>query len=841
MKTSSLYLCVTLVLLMGMPVAAAPDSPGFLGLRIRAEDGGARIIAVSPDTGAETAGLNEGDLILQAGMVELGGLKTAQMTAELKGPLDSTLQVLVERFPGGGEPVEIRVVRGPRPKGMESHKPGYLSRPQREVNYVTSSLRNAKPRALGNVVQAWTHPEADPQDVNSALDRMLRSADLLAWTSDDANHASLEQFWTAAGSHEEFGAFVAGRDPETQLKAASVLARHAGSTPLAVSLLEGLAVQLEPALQELRAAVLRLAQAVAAGDAGGVFSLAEPGEDVFASNGWAAALGAGISDRAGVDLLRTDGLVERGSVPDEVARRIERSGLVVPWDSAPKNDATPLGTLSPPASPGFDLERLGGGTLNPDEHDGPLVLSFWATWCGPCKQEMPRLEELRAELADTGLEVWGLAVDEDLEDVPAFVEKQGWTMPIGLGDQQLMNRWGVGPIPRLFVLDAKGGVVLDKTGFNEMTFEKTSEEIRAFARGEMDLLPTFGHVVHGDGAAELVGKTSLDFEPTALSTDASGGLWIVHGNELHPVRFEGGELTVDHDTKLPLAVPGELVRWADLDGDGVEELITAKRGGPVLRVSHPDGSAIWTVRDPDPVGAFDVLRTAGGHRELVVLRTAYEQVPDPMGPLPNGQERPEVWKGHPRLDVHSAQGERVASVPLPEDVVQLVGSRDGDRLAVVLKGGGVHELSAGGVLSPVGLGARYARNGTWSDLDGDGREEFVAVGDNTWSVWRGRFGEQGTVATVVRVRGGDLVGIDGQDQERFKVDLQRSPGLSAITDLDRDGREELVLWAKWFGLAALQAGYEGHKVVAAPSTRMDRSSEDEGPAKRRKGRRGKRK
>jgi cytochrome c biogenesis protein CcmG/thiol:disulfide interchange protein DsbE len=115
-----------------------------------------------------------------------------------------------------------------------------------------------------------------------------------------------------------------------------------------------------------------------------------------------------------------------------------------------------------PEAPDFVLERLDGeGDLRLEELRGKaVVLNFWASWCNPCKEEAPFLEEVWREDRDRGLVVLGVDAKDFRRDARAFVERFDLTFPVvydGPGDT--LEGYGVTGFPETFVLDREGRVV----------------------------------------------------------------------------------------------------------------------------------------------------------------------------------------------------------------------------------------------------------------------------------------------------------------------------------------------------------------------------------------------
>lgn len=111
-------------------------------------------------------------------------------------------------------------------------------------------------------------------------------------------------------------------------------------------------------------------------------------------------------------------------------------------------------------APSLSIQSLNGkGAVSLDEMTGKVtVVSFWATWCEPCKQTLAQLEELRAKSGGT-VEVIGIAVDDTSRGVAELAKAQGVTFPIAWDENHsLMWRWSVEAMPTTYVLDTKGRI-----------------------------------------------------------------------------------------------------------------------------------------------------------------------------------------------------------------------------------------------------------------------------------------------------------------------------------------------------------------------------------------------
>ncbi|MNX67211.1 Thiol-disulfide oxidoreductase ResA [compost metagenome] len=102
-------------------------------------------------------------------------------------------------------------------------------------------------------------------------------------------------------------------------------------------------------------------------------------------------------------------------------------------------------------------------------------MNFWATWCPPCRAEIPDFIQVRASLNAKGFEIIGISLDEGgAKDVVPFAKEYGITYPLALGNQDVVDRYGgIRGIPTSFLLDRTGNIVQKWPGMiDRATLEK---------------------------------------------------------------------------------------------------------------------------------------------------------------------------------------------------------------------------------------------------------------------------------------------------------------------------------------------------------------------------------
>jgi peroxiredoxin len=142
--------------------------------------------------------------------------------------------------------------------------------------------------------------------------------------------------------------------------------------------------------------------------------------------------------------------------------------------------ATPLGPTS--LAPDFTLRTLEGQNLRLGEQRGRVVLvNFWATWCGPCRQEMPHLNKLYEKYKSSGFVLLGVNVDDDARQAAGVAGKLGVTFPVlPDADKRVSKQYDLSAMPSTVLIDRDGRVRYLHRGYQngfETTYEKQIREL----------------------------------------------------------------------------------------------------------------------------------------------------------------------------------------------------------------------------------------------------------------------------------------------------------------------------------------------------------------------------
>jgi peroxiredoxin len=138
--------------------------------------------------------------------------------------------------------------------------------------------------------------------------------------------------------------------------------------------------------------------------------------------------------------------------------------------------------LDKPA-PAFTLKTVDGKTVSLADYKGKAVLlNFWATWCGPCKLEMPWLIDMQKKYASQGFTVLGISEDDgSTKEVSDFTAKMGVDYPVLMYDDQMNKAYGgIDYLPTSYYIDRDGKVIVESGGLiSESEMEANIQKILA--------------------------------------------------------------------------------------------------------------------------------------------------------------------------------------------------------------------------------------------------------------------------------------------------------------------------------------------------------------------------
>jgi peroxiredoxin len=147
---------------------------------------------------------------------------------------------------------------------------------------------------------------------------------------------------------------------------------------------------------------------------------------------------------------------------------------------APRAEALDAGGKAPELT----LKDLSGKTISLSSLAGKVViLDFWATWCAPCREEMPELQKFYKKYNAQGLEVVGISVDKAPDGIKSFIDKLKVTFPVAHDDgHKVADKYSPPRMPSSYIIDRKGVVRYVHGGYragDAAEFEKEIKELLA--------------------------------------------------------------------------------------------------------------------------------------------------------------------------------------------------------------------------------------------------------------------------------------------------------------------------------------------------------------------------
>ena len=142
------------------------------------------------------------------------------------------------------------------------------------------------------------------------------------------------------------------------------------------------------------------------------------------------------------------------------------------------------GTAPNGPAPQFTLTERGGGPLSLAQYKGQVVmLNFWASWCGPCKTEMPLLENIYRKYNKMGFTLIGVNVEPDSKEADAWLKQTPVSFPVIYDkDSKVSQLYEVSGMPSTVIIDRKGNIRMLHRGYKPGDENEYLESIRTLVR-----------------------------------------------------------------------------------------------------------------------------------------------------------------------------------------------------------------------------------------------------------------------------------------------------------------------------------------------------------------------
>ncbi|MEM9254725.1 MAG: TlpA disulfide reductase family protein [Pseudomonadota bacterium] len=132
----------------------------------------------------------------------------------------------------------------------------------------------------------------------------------------------------------------------------------------------------------------------------------------------------------------------------------------------------------------FTLKSSGGDNIRLSEYRGQVVLiNFWASWCGPCRQEFPHLDDLHEKYTDLGFTVFGVNVEQDRQSADRVLREIPVNFPILFDDENVVSElYNVDAMPMTVLVDRSGAVRFLHRGYKPGYEDNYERQVRALIK-----------------------------------------------------------------------------------------------------------------------------------------------------------------------------------------------------------------------------------------------------------------------------------------------------------------------------------------------------------------------
>jgi len=132
-----------------------------------------------------------------------------------------------------------------------------------------------------------------------------------------------------------------------------------------------------------------------------------------------------------------------------------------PFEASTQAKKKPQPVMEGKVAPEFTLPLLTGGNISLADYRGKFVfLNIWATWCAPCREEMPSMQRLHEQMAGKNFAMISISIDDDKSEVEKFVNELGLTFPVALDPAQVVApKYKITGVPETFLISGDGVVM----------------------------------------------------------------------------------------------------------------------------------------------------------------------------------------------------------------------------------------------------------------------------------------------------------------------------------------------------------------------------------------------
>jgi thiol-disulfide isomerase/thioredoxin len=174
--------------------------------------------------------------------------------------------------------------------------------------------------------------------------------------------------------------------------------------------------------------------------------------------------------------------IPRRALPALALGLVAATGLVLPATASADSAAPALGSAKP--APDFTLPAVGGKSLSLSQYKGQVVMiNFWATWCGPCRQEMPLLDAMYRKYKGMGFTLIGVNVEPDSAAAEKFLKGLPVSFPVAFdADSKVSKLYNVQGMPSTVIVDRKGNARVLHKGYRPGDENTYLDHVRTLIR-----------------------------------------------------------------------------------------------------------------------------------------------------------------------------------------------------------------------------------------------------------------------------------------------------------------------------------------------------------------------